>query len=261
MENKPTLEEVKEYFKNAEKIKCLSDGEEVNLLSILRREIHLWCGAYWVDLDPIDNAKLWDYSKGYAEILTYKEKTFTITESQIKELIEKCPSSQCKEDYLKELFPEVFKSEIKLQIGKWYKSLDHPKWMFCVTDIIEKAKRVKGYGFGSNGLWMENISDETWEFYEFDRCIEVSESEILEALKNEAVKRGFIEGAHFINTIGQEVICEGEIKKCDSSPKGHFELDFGDGNGLIFDDGKWAYIILTITKAEAEKQLNKKIID
>ena len=39
------------------------------------------------------------------------------------------------------------------------------------------------------------------------------------------------------------------------------DMAWSKNGGVIFEKGKWATIISTITKSEAEKLLNKKIID
>ena len=85
-------------------------------------------------------------------------------------------------------------------------------------------------------------------------------------MKNEAVRRGFVEGARitpmFYN--GKDYYPD---KNIISSPlnfklKGNiFEVDGGINGYRIFVNGKWANVISIITKSEAEKLLNKKIID
>lgn len=83
---KPTLEEVKEFFKNAKVVKCLAIMDNVDLTEIkITRDIHDWCGQYWLDYtgDIKRNLKLWCEGE-YAEIVEYKQQ-----ETMNKELIDK----------------------------------------------------------------------------------------------------------------------------------------------------------------------------
>lgn len=67
----PTLEEVKEYFKNAKEVECLVD-EEVYDISCLNRSFHWYDEGAWVTNDNDVDILLWDDGK-YAEIISYKE--------------------------------------------------------------------------------------------------------------------------------------------------------------------------------------------
>lgn len=182
-----------------------------------------------------------------------KEKTYTITEDQIKELIEKCPSSQCKEEYIRELFPECFKSEVKELVTGWLKHKDgkFPNWLWYVN-----FDTGQNYGFISNGEFSGSSKNQLE--YVQGRCEQATQEEVFEALKNEAVKRGLKQGImiksfkeyHGLSTL---------------SEKG-FEFNFSKnimhlGGCEIFKDGLWQTPLETISKEEAEKQLNKKIID
>jgi hypothetical protein len=71
----PTLEEVKEHFKNAKEIKCLSSNRIYDLTKIkIIRDIHEWHGGYWIDAEvSVNNIKIVDECSNFAEILTYKE--------------------------------------------------------------------------------------------------------------------------------------------------------------------------------------------
>lgn len=74
---KPTLEEVKEYFKNAKEVKCLHDGRMVDLEKInITKSIHCWLSRVWIDYTEGEkeyNLMLWSEEKGYADIISYKE--------------------------------------------------------------------------------------------------------------------------------------------------------------------------------------------
>ena len=79
---KPTLEEVKEYFKNAEEVKCLGNSEifEINFETINENNNNgtdnYWCfskNGSWI--------LLWSFlSEKYAEIISYKDELIGKTE-------------------------------------------------------------------------------------------------------------------------------------------------------------------------------------
>lgn len=150
-------------------------------------------------------------------------------------------------------FPEI----PKLRKLIWYKSKIHEKWNLCATNVCYKTKIVKGFGFGADGNWMENACNDSWDFYEFDNCIEMTESEIKTALEKEALKRGYAEGL-LIETKGSGI--------CGLSINGSIRIEKSGcfvykGTTVMNADGTWNDIIEIITKEEAEKQLGKKIID
>lgn len=180
-------------------------------------------------------------------------KKYEITKEQIIELAFRSDKASI---WLQQNFKDAFKKP--LEAMKWYKSIDYPQWRFYITNIDGKLKKVNGYGFGADGLWMENIQTESWEFYEFERCVEMTQEEVFETLKNEAIKRGYKNGNH---------IC---LNSCitESRTENTYHIDNGNlwyGNhssaNCVFQKGVWAEIIPTITKSEAEKQLGMKIID
>ena len=124
---------------------------------------------------------------------------------------------------------------------------------------IPKITPFEVYGFDMEGNWMNLEKARTFPDYE----IEATEQEVFEALKDEAVRRGFVEGVRitpmFYN--GKDYYPD---KNIISSPlnfklKGNvFVVDGGLDEYRIFVNGKWATIISIITKSEAEKLLNKK---
>lgn len=243
----PSLEEVKEYFKNAKTLKsyigCIFElGNIVKGVDMSFKNAETG--------DTLYN----DETGEYAEILSYKEKTFSITESQIKEVNEFLLMHKSKEssDKLKEWFPEAFESEVKeLKTGNWYK---HKHEKEFITFVKNDGRR---YGIGTNGKWFQDAP----EVNDATAYYEATEQEVFEALKNEAVKRGYKDGT-WLKKSGINKMMHQELKIC-----GEFEyypfsnvLDCQDGNGHIFEKGQWAEIIPTITLSEAEQQLKKKII-
>ena len=159
---------------------------------------------------------------------------------------------------MKDEFPEVF--EVKLEVGKWYKRPHGKALFFIVGD--PKITPFEVYGFDMEGNWMNLEKARTFPDYE----IEATQQEVFEALKNEAVKRGFKEGVYItpMYSDGKDYYPDENII---SSPlnfklKGNgFVVDGGLDEYRIFVNGKWAKIIPTKTKEEAEKLLDCKIID
>lgn len=143
---------------------------------------------------------------------------------------------------VKQWFPEAFKP--KLEVGKWYKNRYDS--LFC----IEKIDGDFAYGYGFNLHWK---NESKWSL---NGIIEATPQEVETSLINEAKKRGYKTG----------VFCEfGFIKDIREIKNDNYRYHEGlnallIGNDVIFQDGKWSPIIETITKEEAEKILNKKIV-
>lgn len=193
------------------------------------------------------------------------EKTFSITESQIKNLCN--PSLYNNTERLKEMFPEAFESEVKLEAGKWYKdkSSDY-KGLINVVEYNGENKGVTAYGF----QWRSGNFVETHSLWVPDKVskvdlVEATEQEVFESLKNEAVKKykkssciplniDLLDG--YKNNY-QELYFE---KYCRLDDYNRLWVNFGKWNAVVFDNGKWAEIVETITLSEAEQQLKKKII-
>lgn len=78
MKNKPTLEEVKEYFKNAKEVRCLYTN---NIHKIIKDgNIDVYNSDIWYQYDKSLYAMVWQKKKGYAEIISYKEEPIGISE-------------------------------------------------------------------------------------------------------------------------------------------------------------------------------------
>ena len=158
---------------------------------------------------------------------------------------------------MKDEFPEVFK--VKLEVGKWYKTKSN--CLFNLNEITDNF--YLGYGFTESMTYYNYFKE-----YIRTELKEATEKEVFEALKNEAVKRGFKEG------VCVQDVYNGKTEKCTTSissnnfdyekigagiNSGKMALRDSDGS-IIFFNGKWAKIIPTKTKEEAEKLLNCKII-
>lgn len=242
----PTLEEVKEYFKDADTIKSCND----RVLKMYEDCIEQTCIGFSYRCSETGHLYLIVNSKSeYAEILTYKEKTFSITESQINELSN--TMNVC--DKLKEWFPEAFESEVKLEVGKWYKeTVCFIGNMFVYIESIQDKNNVTCYGFNGIGEWFDSISGFGTHGLEL-----ATEQELFEALKNEAVKRGFVKGTYFKDLHISKPYKLGCVDKIEWFSDSE---DLRSDGWCIFHKGKWAEIIPTITLSEAEQKLGKKII-
>jgi len=168
-------------------------------------------------------------------------KKFEITKEQIIEL-----SIQNNiEIKLKRWFPDAFKTKFT----GWAKDIHemNEDWIaYYKNDILK-------YGINANGDWFESKSNANYNECESNR--EATEQEIKTALINEAKKRGLIDGSYIKSTTGDcGLVNDGNWIYAKNS-NCLFYAGF-----ILFDNGKWAEIIETITKEEAEKLLNKKII-
>jgi hypothetical protein len=105
MGNIPTLEEVREYFKNADKIQ--DHKKDVGFVELEKIKYNSGC---FIQNAFKDNwIVLYHNKKGYAKILTYKEPAYTITKEQLLELENGFTLPK-----LKQWFPDVF--DVKKQM-------------------------------------------------------------------------------------------------------------------------------------------------
>lgn len=146
---------------------------------------------------------------------------------------------------------EIFKKEqIGLEFGKWYKYNDS-NIIFNFRGKYSTANNSGAYGFGNNGNWYENLGvDSNSEF------TELTKEEVSKALIIEAKKRGYKNGNYkcLSNSKTYNISCD--LFGFEDNTLYH-GIDL---RNIVFSNGKWAEIIETITKEEAEKLLNKKII-
>ena len=81
---KPTLEEVKEYFKDAKEITC-NDGFLANLCLLKDTRIREWNSGYYIRRNDQANIYLWESNNGYSEITEYKDiNDIPVTHEEIK---------------------------------------------------------------------------------------------------------------------------------------------------------------------------------
>lgn len=161
-------------------------------------------------------------------------KKFEITEEQIKNNANKT---------FKEYFLEVFSVDF-FELNKWYKD-EYNKWLFCFQGD------GRAYGFVKDVYANDYHMNSTLGFRP------ATEQEVFEALKNEAVKRGFVKGCTHSITNGKNILVSVKSERY-GFDEFYNKLVFN--NWSIFENGKWAEIIKTYTKSEAEQLLNAKII-
>lgn len=152
-------------------------------------------------------------------------KTFTITKEQIEELSKWKHGKRLMQDW----FPEAF--EKQLEVGKVYKypSIGE-KFMFKFNGF-----GANNYGFSTIGEWSNDLG--VYE-NEVNLYQEATKEEWLEALKEEAKRRGFKKGVKY-NYVDKPYL----IKMFkDELDLGH-SVDLVDGGDIILEDGVWAEVI------------------
>ena len=160
-------------------------------------------------------------------------------------------------DLLKQWYPEKFEVEKKVHTFYYAKDEFGDEFLFAYYSM--DSDRV--YGF-NKGDWRDYDKGITWIWTDLNSGETLAtEEQILKFMIPEAKKRGYKNGNY----------------KCMDLPSCTYQVNedkfFFTINGLwqgedkfakynlIFEKGKWAEIIQTYTKEEAEKMLNAKIID
>lgn len=164
------------------------------------------------------------------------KETFTITKEQVLKY------------NMKDEFPEVF--ETNLEIGKWYKS---DVGLFFVTKIENEI--ATAYGF-DRGLW-NDLGVFDIKIAEDDT--RANPQEVEAALVNEAKNRYKI-GQFVFDEWSQVRMNINQLSRFVYAREVLFVLNDNNSKIILFHNGKWAEIIPTKTKEEAEKLLNCKIV-
>ena len=155
-------------------------------------------------------------------------KTFTITKEQIEELSKWKHGKRLMQDW----FPEAF--EKQLEVGKVYKypNFRGGKFMFKFNGEFSKLT----YGFASNGEWSNELGIRESEISDYQ---EATKEEWLEALKEEARKRGFKKGVKY-NYADNPYL----IKTFEDELRLGYSVDLVDDDGdIILQDGVWVQVI------------------
>ena len=152
---------------------------------------------------------------------------------------------------IKDAFPKLFE-ENELEIGKWYKWSDGS--ILFIEEFIG-SNIFRGYGFNYNNKWtVHNFSFESNE-----TSTPATDKEVEDALKIEAKKRGFKKGVVVDQVPAYGTGSTLEIGNSNIEFSNYSYINISVGGVGIYHKGKWATFIETITKAEAEKLLNKTI--
>jgi hypothetical protein len=158
---------------------------------------------------------------------------------------------------LQSFFPKVFEVKRELIVGKWYKgTFLHENNPLIFIDSVNHKNNIKGYGFDTE-KWFDNRNKDNHYggIDEVEDWVEATESEVFEALDKELDRLGFKKGVYFKSPTDKlECVHNGTNR---FNP--HRNSVFSNGTA-VFVNGKWATIIETISKQDAEKQLNKKIV-
>lgn len=267
---RPTIEEVKEHFKDAEIVKTLHNREIIYDTNI-RKGLHYWMDGVWVDYVSqwgVNNSgEIWNNRQGYAEIIKYKNNNMktlnrkdfkriyniacvnwkiTLVRMYGKEFAVQDSVQITDDDYNKMrkactpdqniLFDEIFGKD-KKDLNKWFVDDRFPKLMIYYTD--------KGtmHGIGFDGVWFEDV---TFHFSPYEdgnnRVATKDEAEI--KLTIEAKKRGFKDGNHNCMVMDTREL-KGSLEY-ELANKEMTSLNIkGSKSGVnrIFCKGKWAEII------------------
>jgi len=224
----PSKKEICKYFENADIVKENYHGELEFKVDLSKSRFSSF-GNY---VQGNNHLYLWSVDHGYAKILSYKTPRFEITKETILKY------------NMKDEFPEAF--EVELTVGKWYKFTEGTIAFFQGVNNTSYGIHHLGKDWFSSHLWFAD-----YNLKSIDR--EATTEEVKEALIAEAKKRGFKEGVYCVDNTSNKLnyLGDGDF---------YFSENLYFKGANIFKDGKWATIIPTITKAEAEKLLNKKII-
>jgi len=236
----PTLEEVKEYFKNAKEVKCLFTEKIYDILkAIIREDNKNQFEAYFEKEN--DYCRLYKFGN-YAEIISYIEPTTEVRNSVLLQLAD---NNSYSEEILKKECPKLF--ENKLEVGKWYKQ--NPmfgKLIFCFQGSFGNPTE-NVYGFDSEGIFKTKLGIHKEEI---NKYVLATPQVVETALIQEAKKRGYKNGVVVNSFIHNKELEIKEDYKIEYLSDGHDKLHFGV-NGtccvVVYQKGKWAEIIETPT--------------
>lgn len=171
-------------------------------------------------------------------------KKFEITKEQVLKVAEWGNSKD--KELIKKWFPDAFKTKFT----GWAKDIHkmNEDWIaFYENDILR-------YGINANGDWFKSKGNSYYGKCESNRI--ATEKEVKTALVNEAKKRGFVMGCTWNSSVFTAF----------TGYSFYYNFKYNSltlQGDIIFENGIWQIadeIIETITKEEAEKLLNKKII-
>ena len=177
-----------------------------------------------------------------------------------KEFIKKAHSAACSDwkTNIEKEFPKLFKKDA-LKVGDWVKTVNGAIFRIQKKKVkLDTTNMFYGYGFGA----FKNVWDENYYAHE-GLCTLATDKEVEEALIKEAKRRGFKKGVRVDKVnLSDDYNPNNELKE--DTINTNELLSHGYlwvSSILIYDDGKWATIVETITKEQAEKELGKTILN
>lgn len=261
-----TLEQVKDYFKNAKEVKCISDGTIHNISNLEIRQGVACVDSYFAFEDNFAMCEVYRKNKGFAEIKS-KNDFYNVPKQFILDAHEAaCSSWKTK---IEKQFPEVF-PKIKLEIGEWYK-VKAKGWTKDALVYFDNNEGRTHYGFNHTGRY-GNLYNNLRNCL-FDEYLEISladEYEVANALIDEAKKRGFYndgvtfksEFSDFIWTKTGNISIEYtddtlKLWSDISETKNDNYKDTARGHNIIFKEGVWAEIVSTPVELTLEQIAEK----
>ena len=155
-------------------------------------------------------------------------KTFTITKEQIEELSKWKHGKRLMQDW----FPEAFEKQLEVGMIYKYPNFRGGKFMFKFNG--EFGERIT-YGFDANGKWCNELGIHKVHINDYK---EATKEEWLEALKEEAIKRGFKKGVKY-NYVDKPYLIKIFKDKLHLGSIADLVDDFNN----ILRDGVWAEVI------------------
>jgi len=226
---KPTLEEVKEYFKDAEIVGSIY-YEHTHFQPDLSKGLFTGDDINGYSKDGITYS-LWSPEHGYAKILTYKTPKFEITKEQVLELHHH--GHDLTKTQLGDIFPEFFEND--LVVGRWItKDEEDCLWIVYISEKNEL------YGINLDGVWFKSVKiEETIKaMLRNPENRYATPQEVESALIGEAKKRGYRDG-DFVTPLWETPYTKWSLIG------NNFRFENGKLylSSCIFKDGIWATII------------------
>ena len=154
---------------------------------------------------------------------------------------------------LKKEFPQLFKVK-PLEVGKWYNAGD--RYLVCIDSVNGYKASIHGF---KDGNWFEVEAFQAINGY--SKLTQSTDKEVETALIKEAKKRGFKKSSK-VKCLEDGKICTVKEMKFSLESNALWVKQYEKGCWCkLFNNGKWATIIETITKEQAEKELGKTILN
>ncbi len=244
-------EEIKPKLKDLNKIKGAQDFDRLEYLTnnFGWKDVIGLCGSWAKDSNFREVHETWN-EKVFLEAFGIEtEPEYVITKEQIIDLVNAHDFDDSIR-LIKEWFPDAFKEDkVELEFGRWYKS---GKSLFN----HQEGKNSYGFRFGK---WQQNNWSTSAEYFG-ETITEATPEEITEALTKEAVKRYKV--GNYFKCAGSRrtrMFDDNDIVYIEEYNNGIYLKGSKNGEWLMIN-GKWAEIIPTITKEDAEKEIGKKIV-